>query len=108
MARSMRGRGRGRGRVGACAPGDAGACVRCVGEACALADAHRGDRLTILDIPDADARMHAIRFGMQEGAPVSCVTRVPAGPIVLRSGRQEIAVGRGLARRITVRFDGVG
>ncbi len=39
---------------------------------------------------------------MGEGATVSCVTTLPAGPVVLRSGRQEIAVGRGLARRIRI------
>ncbi|MDZ4655247.1 MAG: ferrous iron transport protein A [Coriobacteriia bacterium] len=62
-----------------------------------------GDEFEILEIGDERARMHALRFGMAEGAHVSCVTRVPAGPIVLRSGRQEIAVGRHLARRIRVR-----
>jgi Fe2+ transport system protein FeoA len=49
------------------------------------------------------ARIAALRFGMSEGAQISCVTRIPAGPVVVRSGRQEIAIGRGLAKRITVR-----
>lgn len=63
----------------------------------------RGERMTVLGVDDEGARVHAIRFGMAEGATVSCVTRIPAGPIVLRSGRQEIAVGRELAKRIRVR-----
>jgi Fe2+ transport system protein FeoA len=40
---------------------------------------------------------------MAEGACVECVTRIPAGPLVIKSGRQEIAVGRSLAKRISVR-----
>ncbi|MDF1542023.1 MAG: FeoA family protein [Anaerosomatales bacterium] len=63
----------------------------------------RGDSCEVLGIGDEMARISAMRFGMSEGARISCVTKIPAGPIVVRSGRQEIAVGRGLARRITVR-----
>jgi Fe2+ transport system protein FeoA len=63
----------------------------------------RGDRCVVVDIGDDRARHVALRFGMAAGATVSCVTALPAGPIVLRSGRQEIAVGRTLARRIRVR-----
>ncbi len=71
-----------------------------------LDKARRGDRLIVVDVGDERARVHAIRFGMCEGACVSCVTRIPAGPIVLRSGRQEIAVGRELAKKIRVRKQG--
>jgi len=62
----------------------------------------RGDVMVVLSVDDANARIHALRFGMAEGACVSCVTKIPAGPIVLKSGRQEIAVGRELAKRIKV------
>jgi Fe2+ transport system protein FeoA len=72
-------------------------------EACTLDKAKRGDCMVVTSVDDVSARMHAIRFGMAEGAKVTCVTRIPAGPIVLRSGRQEIAVGRELAKRISVR-----
>ncbi|MBE0416352.1 MAG: ferrous iron transport protein A [Coriobacteriia bacterium] len=63
----------------------------------------RGDSCEVLGIGDEMARITALRFGMSEGAHVSCVTKIPAGPIVVRSGRQEIAIGRNLAKRITVR-----
>jgi len=63
----------------------------------------RGQSCEVLGIDDEMARITALRFGMAEGAQVSCVTRIPAGPVVVRSGRQEIAIGRGLAKRITVR-----
>lgn len=63
----------------------------------------RGQSCEVLGIDDEMGRITALRFGMSEGAQVSCVTRIPAGPVVVRSGRQEIAIGRALARRITVR-----
>ena len=79
-----------------------GACEGCERH-CTLDQARRGDDMVVVGVDDPQARIHAIRFGMGEGAKVKCVTRIPAGPIVLRSGRQEIAVGRELAKRITVR-----
>ncbi|MDO8963567.1 MAG: FeoA family protein [Coriobacteriia bacterium] len=71
---------------------------------CTLADARAGQRFLVTSVDDAHARITALRFGMAEGACIRCVTRIPAGPIVLRSGRQEIAVGRELAKRIGVRL----
>ena len=73
-------------------------CARCT-----LADARVGERFVVTSVEDEGARVTAQRFGMAEGACVACITRIPAGPIVLRAGRQEIAVGRDLARRIGVR-----
>ena len=63
----------------------------------------RGESCEVLGIGDEMARITAMRFGMSEGAQISCVTKIPAGPIVVRSGRQEIAIGRKLAKRIAVR-----
>jgi Fe2+ transport system protein FeoA len=68
-----------------------------------LDQAKRGDKMIVVGVGDEHARINAIRFGMAEGACVQCVTKIPAGPVVLRSGRQEIAVGRELAKRIEVR-----
>ena len=82
--------------------GIAGRCHGCE-LLCTLDQATRGDRMVVTGVDDEAARIHAIRFGMGEGAHVSCVTRIPAGPIIVRSGRQEIAVGRDLAKRIRVR-----
>jgi Fe2+ transport system protein FeoA len=76
---------------------------RALCETCALSCARKGEHFEIISVDDDSARIQALRFGMSAGASVECVTRVPAGPIVLKSGRQEIAVGRGLADRIQVR-----
>ncbi len=62
----------------------------------------RGDKIRILKIEDPQVRFQAIRFGIGEGADVRCAEKLPAGPIVLRRGRQEIAVGRGIAHSISV------
>jgi Fe2+ transport system protein FeoA len=84
----------------------AGASDACA--ACTLADARVGQRFVVTGVGDEGARVTALRFGMAEGACVHCTARIPAGPIVLRSGRQEIAVGRELAKLIDVRrvFEG--
>ncbi len=72
-------------------------------EHCTLDAIRKGEHIEILGVDDEHARIQALRFGMAEGACVECVTRIPAGPLVLRSGRQEIAVGRNRAKRIRVR-----
>lgn len=72
-------------------------------EQCTLDAMRKGESFEIVGVDDEHARIQALRFGMAEGACVECITRIPAGPLVLKSGRQEIAVGRGLARRIRVR-----
>jgi len=62
----------------------------------------RGQILKIARIPDAAVRAQAIRFGISEGEVVMCSEVIPAGPVILRKNNQEIALGRGLARQITV------
>ncbi len=77
-------------------------------DTCTLSCARKGDRVEIVAVDDEHARVQALRFGMAEGSCVECITRIPAGPIVVKSGRQEIAVGRALADRIRVRRRGSG
>lgn len=68
-----------------------------------LAQAKRGQQLLIAAIPDPAIRAQAIRFGIAEGAEVECYEKLPAGPIVISRGKQEIAVGRRLAENIQVK-----
>jgi ferrous iron transport protein A len=70
--------------------------------ACSLDCASAGQALEVIAIDDEAARIQAMRFGMAEGATVRCVSKIPAGPVILSAGRQEIAVGRALAKRILV------
>lgn len=68
-----------------------------------LAQAKRGQRIEIVAIPDPTVRAQAIRFGISAGERVECAEKLPAGPVIIAKGRQEIAVGRRLAESIEVR-----
>ncbi|MEW8959610.1 MAG: ferrous iron transport protein A [Moorella sp. (in: firmicutes)] len=67
-----------------------------------LAEAREGQRFRILLLPNRDIRAQAIRFGISEGEQVTCTAIIPGGPIIVTKNRQEIAIGRGLARKIAV------
>lgn len=69
-------------------------------EAFTLDGVKPGQYVEIVDVDDEIARLQAIRLGITQGAVVRCVAKIPAGPIVLKYGMQEIAIGRRLACRI--------
>ncbi|MCL4441394.1 MAG: ferrous iron transport protein A [Firmicutes bacterium] len=62
----------------------------------------RGQKIRIISLPDELTRAKLIRFGIAEGTVVICQEVVPAGPVVISRNRQEIAIGRNLARLIGV------
>ncbi|WP_031513394.1 FeoA family protein [Desulfofalx alkaliphila] len=62
----------------------------------------RGQQIVIRSIQNELARLQAVRFGLTEGAVVTCQEVVPAGPVVVRRAQQEIAIGRDIARGIDV------
>lgn len=63
----------------------------------------RGQKVEICHIPDDIIRAQAIRFGVAEGSIVTCSEKLPAGPIVISRGHQELAIGHGLAKKIAVK-----
>lgn len=67
-----------------------------------LDSAMRGQKIEILQIPDSTIRAQAIRLGIYEGARLICSEKLPAGPIILQNRMQEIAIGRNLAKQITI------
>lgn len=67
-----------------------------------LAEIERGQKVRILNIDDEKIRAQAIRFGISNGSEVKCSEKITAGPIIIAKGKQEIAIGRKLAERITV------
>lgn len=69
-----------------------------------LSEAKEGQKVIIQDIADPLVRAQAIRFGIAEGAEVTCFTVIPYGPVTLKKNFQEIAVGFGLAAKIKVRL----
>lgn len=62
----------------------------------------RGQCFKISHIPNETVRSQAIRFGIAEGEWLTCEEVVPAGPIVIRKNRQQIAMGRQLAKEINI------
>lgn len=63
----------------------------------------RGQKVEICRIPDELVRAQAIRFGVGEGTIVTCMEKLPAGPVIISKGHQELAIGRKLAQKIDVK-----
>lgn len=67
-----------------------------------LSDLRRGESAIVTQIPDDQLRVQLLRFGITAGSRVHCHTKVPFGPVVLRYGGQEIALGRQVAQKIRI------
>jgi ferrous iron transport protein A len=68
-----------------------------------LVTSRAGQWLRIISMPkDGSFSAKFIRVGIDEGAKVQCLERLPGGTIVLRKNRQQIAVGHQLAKQIMV------
>lgn len=72
-------------------------------EARELNATHIGDLVEVVSVDDPYARIQALRFGINPGAVVETIAHVKNGPIVIKSGFQEIAIGAPLARKIMVK-----
>jgi Fe2+ transport system protein FeoA len=73
-----------------------------------LNDLRRGQVVQVLHIPDQAVSIQLLRFGITPGSRVECHTKVPFGPVVVKYGGQEIAIGRQVARGIWVENAGAG
>ena len=62
-----------------------------------------GQRVVIEDILDRGMRVQALRLGLGTGSVVQCIEVLPAGPVIIKSGHQELALGRRLARLVRVK-----
>jgi Fe2+ transport system protein FeoA len=67
-----------------------------------LDEARKGQVIKITSIPDELIRVQALRLGISEGVVITCREVVPLGPVVVSRNKQEIAIGRNLARTIIV------
>lgn len=67
-----------------------------------LDQAKRGQKIVIGKIPDEVIKIQAIRLGIYEGATINCSGKIPFGPVIVSNRMQEIAIGRNLARSITI------
>ncbi len=67
-----------------------------------LSEVRKGEEVNVLEILDEMIRIQLIRFGIGEGTRLKCMEKIPFGPFMLRYNRQEIAIGREVARMIRV------
>jgi Fe2+ transport system protein FeoA len=70
-----------------------------------LTDAKRGQQVQVTGISGDDLRTQLIRFGIAEGSCLKCLEKIPFGPFMVRHNRQELALGREVARKILVRTE---
>jgi Fe2+ transport system protein FeoA len=69
-----------------------------------LSNVQKGQLFKIINISNPSARHQTIRLGIGEGSTVTCSHKLPYGPIILKLGRQEVAIGRNLADDITIKI----
>ena len=67
-----------------------------------LEKAKVGDILRVQRITDPETATMAMRLGISEGEILHLASKVPGGPVVIRRGAIEIALGRELCRTIEV------
>lgn len=67
-----------------------------------LDKAKKGQVIRITSIENQNIKAQAIRLGISEGEVVTCGEVIPAGPVVICKCKQEVAIGRQLARKIGV------
>lgn len=68
-----------------------------------LSECKKGDVLEVIDIEDDWAREQVIRFGIVKGIKVVCESIISKGPVVIRRGNQNIAIGHQIAAKIQVK-----
>ncbi len=67
-----------------------------------LDQAQVGDRLRVAHIHDPETATMAMRLGISSGEVLELASKVPGGPLVVRRGKIEIALGRALCQAIEV------
>jgi ferrous iron transport protein A len=67
-----------------------------------LSDVKKGQKLRIIKIENSTARHQTIRLGLGEGSKVLCSEKLPYGPVLVKLGFQEVAIGKSLADKITI------
>ncbi|WP_373531027.1 ferrous iron transport protein A [Vampirovibrio sp.] len=72
-----------------------------------LEQAKVGQKLLIKAILDDETATIAMRLGVSAGELITVASKIPGGPVVIRQGGMEIALGRDLCRGIEVEpFEG--
>lgn len=72
-----------------------------------LAQAKPGKTYRIVRVEGQRCRENLMRMGLAGGSLVKCSISISHGPVVVRHGRSDIAVGNGMAQHIVVEPAGV-
>ena len=60
-----------------------------------------GEKFFCIKIPDS-IKLELIRLGISEGNSLTCISKIPNGPVVIRKDLNEIAIGHSYAKLITI------
>ncbi len=67
-----------------------------------LTEIKRGQSVQVVRICDGGIRIQLLRIGIGEGSRLECLEKIPFGPLMIRHNRQEIAIGREVAKNILI------
>jgi ferrous iron transport protein A len=71
-----------------------------------LEQAEVGQALLIKRITNSETATIALRMGIAEGETLYMASKIPGGPVVIRRGAVEVALGRELCKGIEVESAG--
>lgn len=69
-----------------------------------LSTVEAGSEFQITNVPDEEVRAQLLRLGLLDG-DVECRRRIPNGPVVVRRGGTQFAIGASLSDRIRVGYE---
>ncbi|MBY0451130.1 MAG: ferrous iron transport protein A [Cyanobacteria bacterium] len=61
-----------------------------------------GSTVVVAQMDDPQTALSALRLGIAQGETLYLAAKIPGGPVVVRRGNIEIALGRELCRHILV------
>ena len=67
-----------------------------------LAEVSKSDTLQVVAVPPGIVGAQLLRLGIAKGSLLTCVLKILGGPVVVRRGNMEVALGRKTAAVVTV------
>lgn len=68
-----------------------------------LAEAKDGDWLIVTGTADEAVKFQTLRFGIGKGSLIQVQKNIPKGPVIISRKHVEIAIGRELAKNVSVK-----
>lgn len=67
-----------------------------------LSDTRDGERVMVLDTGPEEIMVQALRFGLDAGSCIRVEKNITGGPVIVSRNHLEIAIGREIAKNISV------